>query len=174
MKTNAHGSGYTLEKVYVAEQQYRLIPGVELPESADSEDRNVDFGWDWRPVSSRRFEVVIEVNVAPAASVPEQMSVRLMGVFKAEDGPLSIAFADFLQGNAPAILFPFAREVISTMSGRGPYGAFHLNPLNVRALLSDFDISQTTGVEFLNSRPDLAADFGLDFTKTALPSAPAI
>lgn len=163
MNTSPHNAGYRLERLYVAEQEYKIVADEGLVEGTDPADRVVNFGWDWRPVSSRVFEVVIDISIDPIKEAPERMSVRLIGVFAASQGKLSIAFTDFLKANAPAILFPYAREVISTMSGRGPHGAFHVHPLNVASLSADFDIARTTGSAFLDANPDIAADFGLSY-----------
>lgn len=163
MNTSNHNAGYRIERVYVAEQEYKLLIEENLPEADDPANRLVNFGWDWKPVSPRAFEVVIDVSVDPTKEAPERMSVRLVGVFRASEGQLSVPFVDFVRGHAPAILFPFAREVISTMSGRGPHGAFHVNPLNVAALSKQFDLARTTGSAFLDANPDIAKDFGLEY-----------
>ena len=163
MQTSPHTSGYRIQRVYVADQTYKIVPEEGLLEGTAPVDRQANFGWDWRPISSRVFEVVIEISIAPIKEAPEQMSVRLIGIFSAGKGELSIPFPQFVRRNAPAILFPYAREVISTMSGRGPHGAFHLHPLNVSTLTSGFDLSQTTGTAFLDANPDFARDFGLDY-----------
>ena len=163
MKTTQHNAGYRIERIYVVEQEYKVLPDEGLTEVADPADRVVNFGWDWRPVGPRVFEVIVEVSVDAIKDAPEQMSVRLAGVFAADEGELSISLVNFLKANAPAILFPFVREVISTMSGRGPHGAFHLHPLNVASLSADFDIGRTTGSAFLDAHPDIATNFGLEY-----------
>lgn len=163
MNTARHSAGYRIDKVYVADQEYKIIPAGEVSSDIAVADRPVNFGWDWRPISARRFEVIIKVSIDPVKLAPEKLSVRLIGLFSAEEGEQSIALPQFLKYNGPAILFPFAREVISTMSGRGPHGAFHLNPLNVISLVKEFEYTKTTGYEFLEASPDFARDFQLDF-----------
>lgn len=167
------GSGYRLERVYVAEQEYRVEPPDALPEASDPDDRVIAFGWDWRPLGPRKFEVVLEVRVDPVKEAPERARARLLGVFEAVGEELSIPFTDFIRFNAPAILFPFAREVISTMTGRGPFGTFHLDPLNVAALLGKADLRQTTGARLLAANTEMAASFGLDHLGRGAASAEA-
>ena len=163
------GAGYRIERIHVAEQAYTSSITEDLRETADPTDRIVQFGWDWRPLAPRRFEVVVEIVCKPISIAPESARVRIFGVFTADPGAPALSFGEFLRFNALAILFPYAREVISTMTGRGPYGAFHLNPLNLRALMKDFDISTTQGAEFLRAHPELAAEFGLEYqTRTEL------
>jgi preprotein translocase subunit SecB len=166
-KSNA---GYRITRVYVADQHYTIAGEDTQASSVEPEDRDVQFGWDWRPTAHRQFEVIIEISIGPTKAAPERGSVRIVGVFLAEDGDLSIPLPVFLTTNAPAILFPYAREVLSTMTGRGPHGAFHLNPINVAVLMSDFDVSKSSGVEFLDAHPDIATDFGLKYRSEAASS----
>ena len=154
-------SGYHVERVYVGSQEYRLVDPESARDVASSDDRNVDFGWDWRPVGARKFEVIVDLEVEPTKQAPEKAQVRLIGLFEAAEGEPSIKFSDFVKLNASAILFPFAREVISAMTGRGPYGAFHVHPLNLVALLKDTPIENTTGWKYLEENPAVAKNFGL-------------
>lgn len=153
-------SGYRLERVYVAQQEYRVLDVDELSDTVGAE-REVSFGWDWRALGPRRFEVLIEVSVDPSRESPELANVRLFGVFSAGKPKLSIAFKDFVGTNAPAILFPYAREIISTMTGRGPFGAFHIEPLNIRAITGAVRLDETSGHEYLRAHPEEAANFEL-------------
>ena len=163
-KAEASGaSGYRIDGIYVSEQQYEQVDPDELRESKGDDDRNVTVAWDWRPLAPRRFEVVLEVSVEAVKQAPELARVRLLGLFEAVGHKPTIDFVEFLRFNAPAILFPFAREAISTMTGRGPNGAFHLNPINIHGLLSNSDMALTWGVRFLDDNPDVAATFGLDY-----------
>ena len=156
-------AGYRLERIHVAEQAYASAVRDDIRETDDHADRMVQFGWDWRPLTERRFEVVLEISCHPIKVAPESARVRLFGVFSADPGVPSIPFASFVRVNALAILFPYAREVISTMTGRGPYGAFHLNPVNVQTLAEELDIEDTTGAAFFREHPDMAEAFGLEY-----------
>jgi preprotein translocase subunit SecB len=170
MNTDQHTAGYRIDKIYVAEQAYKIVEKAGLTVGPEPADRPVNFGWDWRPVSSRKFEVIIDLSVDPVVSAAEKLSVRLIGLFSAEEGDISIGLPDFLRYNAPAILFPFAREVISAMSGRGLYGALHIKPINIVTLFSEFSYPQSTGFVFLEANPDFAKDFQLEYRTTPQPS----
>jgi preprotein translocase subunit SecB len=151
-------SGYSLERVYVTQQQYEVLDPEDV-ESVPGE-RGVAFGWDWRAVGKRRFEVLVELSVEPTPDAAERAHVRLFGVFSATE-TLSIKFNDFVRHNGPALLFPYAREVVSTMTGRGPFGAFHVDPLNMRDLQGLGGLEDTQGYIYLTQHPDEAEDFEL-------------
>ena len=154
-------AGYRLSRVYVAEQEYRLVEPDGLRKAADLDDREITFSWDWRPISRRRFEVLIEVIVQPTTLAPETARVRVIGVFEAEEGDLAVPFTDFVKIHASAILFPYAREVVSTVTGRGPHGAFHMNPINLPKMFEEIELAGSSGNEFLHLNPDIARDFEL-------------
>lgn len=168
MSTKSPEAGYRLERVYVSSQSFRVVPADDKPEA---DDRTVRIGWDWLPIAPRRFEIIVEVTCAPTKRAPEEVNVRLAGVFEADEGVRSIGFPEFLRHNGPAILFPYAREVVSTMTGRGPHGAFHILPVNVMVLAEQFDISKTVGARYLTENADFAKSFGLDITPANRPPA---
>lgn len=154
-------AGYRIERIYVAEQEYKSTDSDDASAADQEEEREVDFGWDWRPVGPRRFEVAIKVSVAPVSWSPDEAKVSVMATFTAAHGDLSVSFEQFIKQHAPAILFPFAREVISAMTGRGPHGAYHVHPINVVQLLDDAELANTAGHKFLLAHQDLIEDFGL-------------
>lgn len=164
---NATHAGYAIERVFVASQEYSLVPASAHIDSDENEILNdeiraVDFGWDWRPLGARRFEVLIDLSVSESRTVPERARVRVVGVFEAKSDAPSIRFRDFAKNNAAAILFPFAREVISSMTGKGLYGAFHVNPINVVALLRDVQFEATSGFDYLRDNEEAKSRFELD------------
>jgi preprotein translocase subunit SecB len=155
--------GYRLERIYVSNQSYSLEDVKDAPKTPAAE-RDVHVGWDWRPIGRRRFEVIIDIAVDPNTSAPEKLHVRLLGIFQAPDvEDPQLPFINFVRQNAPAILFPYAREVVSTMTGRGPYGSFHINPINVVAILGSVPIAKTTGYQFLESNASVAEEFALNY-----------
>lgn len=162
-------AGYRVERVYVGEQSYKVLDDAELElmEETEGDERSIRFGWDWRPVAARRFEVALEIITEAKPDSAERAQVRVMGIFEAGPGEPAVPFADFIRINAPAILFPFAREVISAMTGRGPFGAFHIDPVNVPALLSEVDLEETTGARYLKANEELADSFELDYRRVA-------
>lgn len=159
-------AGYRIDRIHVAQQQYELVDDVEG--LVDGSERTINFGWDWRPIRPRTFEVIIRISLEPTKPTPERVSVRLVGTFTAEESEPSISFPSFVKANAVAILYPFAREAISAMTGRGPLGEFHLDPMNVTVLMSAFDLSRSAGALFLDQHPEIASDFGLAYQEPAV------
>lgn len=66
---------------------------------------------------------------------PYEVTVEVVGEFVAEQSPQADLIA-FCKEVAPTILFPYARQIIDRMTSDGRFGALRINPLNVRAMLS--------------------------------------
>jgi preprotein translocase subunit SecB len=67
--------------------------------------------------------------------------------------PLPVEHDKFFAGSVAAILFPFVREVIASLTSRGRFGVNWIQPLNVRAALegavevSDGRVAQPSAVK---------------------------
>lgn len=154
-------AGYLLNRVYAIEQRHVLVE-AESPDVSDDE-RAVTIGWDWRVEGPRQFSVALTVEVGANRQQPETVSVIVVGEFRAPGEKLSISFANFVRHNAPAILLPYARQLVSSLTAQGPFGAYLLAPINVLSLVKDFDDAQTQGAQQLRTNPQLAAEFGLEY-----------
>ena len=159
---NAMYAGYSIERIFAATQEYALVSEENTEASSPSDVRGVEFGWDWRPSGTRKFEVIIDLSIAPSKAIPERAKVRVVGVFQAVGESPSICFRDFARNNASAILFPYAREIVSAMTGRGIYGAYHVAPINILGLLKDVPFESTTGFESLKDDSAARENFGLN------------
>ncbi len=60
-----------------------------------------------------------------------------VGVFSYIDGAENLDMDDFAKNNSPAIMFPFIREHIATITQKAGVGPILLAPINVVALLQN-------------------------------------
>lgn len=150
--------GYALERVYALEQIYKL--GDSVAESLPSGGRQVSFGWDWRPIGPMVFDVIITIGLDRSKEQNDTARVVLAGTFRAA-GELPVPFAEFVRLHGPVILLPYAREMLSQITSRGPFGAFLLAPINLVGLMQRCDMTESTGGRVLRDQPEVARDFGL-------------
>jgi len=167
-RKQAQTSGFRLRRVYAMEQVYELLD-VDAIEEGGPEERDIGFGWDWRVVGERAFEVLIALTVRGNKSAPEEVRLVLIGAFEVSGNTTTVTISDFVQKMAPAILFPYAREIVSSLTGRGPYGTFHLPAMNVLKLMEDKDYSKSTGARQLKEAggEDLLLGSGVAEAETA-------
>lgn len=138
-------AGYSLEKIYFPKQSHRLVERAEsLPDEAA-----LEFGWNWKFLETKgRFEVLIHIALGPSKPRPEEVKVIVCAVFSIVGEP-SVALSDFARLQGPAILVPYAREAIGSMTGRSFFGPLYLPPLNILKLIAGLDTNATTAARQL-------------------------
>lgn len=153
-------TGYLLHAVYASEITYSIVDGSAQEASSDDEAA-LNVRWDWRVLEGSSFEVLLAVHVHPTKAQPHRVSVVLVGSFEAKGVHSTVGFKDFVRRNAVAILFPYVRETISSVTRRGPLGAVDLPPLNMVALTDGYSFDETTGAGQLRDQPNARALLGL-------------
>lgn len=154
-------SGYILQQVYANNLEFIGVPADDL--KADQPDITVE--WDWDTADEGAFRVTLGINVQPSRDRPESVRARLHAVFQCVGEHQSLPLLDFVHDNAPALLVPFVREAIASLTSRGLHGALLLPPVNMVAVMQNMDPMSATGVRQLAERPDLARAFGVDVAK---------
>lgn len=153
--TDSKKTGYALLDVHFLNASFsvRTAEDENISEVAagDNGEARVSFRWDWRPVGPRSFQVIVGIATIRHTEVIEETGVEVVGMFSAGEEALeaSVPFAEFVRFHAPAILLPYAREAISSMTGRGPLRSLYLPPMNVRLLVQEMDPEATTGAREL-------------------------
>lgn len=81
-----------------------------------------------------RARVVLSVIVQPDLKwQPYEIEVVVVGLFREASGDHGL-LEQFCMANAPAILFPYARQIIHTLTADAGYGPVRLNPVNLQAI----------------------------------------
>ena len=80
-------------------------------------------------------ELAIRVEADENVPQPYNVEVRYRGDFSFGELPEGLSRVSFARTNAAAILFPYVRETISSLTSRGSAGPLILPPVNVVALL---------------------------------------
>lgn len=139
-------SGYFIEKVYAN----RL--GLIVRESEKNGDEaELFFQWDWRRIEESRFEVTVGLLLEPTRDRSEQVEVSIIGLFRQGSGKTEVPFGDFVRYHAPAILMPFVREAVGSLTGKGFYPARYLPVFNVQQLMDRQDPTKATGAKQLQN-----------------------
>ena len=129
---------FKLQRIYVKDISFESPGAPEV------------FRHDWKPKmnmqlnnSARRLgdsdEYEVEITVTLTAEQDEKTvylaEVKQAGIFTvqgAQEEEMEQLFGSF----CPNILFPYAREAISSLVSRGTFPAFNLQPVNFDALLA--------------------------------------
>lgn len=133
-------SGYAIEKVYATDLELKR----QKPDSGEA-GWGFGYSWDWRQ-SKDRIEVALEVKVGPSDDRAESLHARVVGRFRQTTEKPNVAIENFVQLQAVAILMPYVRQALSTLTLMSYHGVFHLPSINVAALMADYDKTKATGV----------------------------
>lgn len=163
-------AGYRLGRVYTIEQRYCMVDRERVPNQPA--EREIRYGWDWRVTGPRAFEVLVSLDLGPTLETPDEASVKLVGAFTADEGVLSVPFHAFVRVHAPAMLFAYVRESLSSLTGRGPFGPYMVPALNLKVMMERFSEQATVGARQLQSDSQLAQAFGLDPRHEAVRQLP--
>ena len=69
-----------------------------------------------------------------AIQLYDKFQLELTGIFETIEGEENLDLKQFAKMNAPALLMPFAREVISNITSRTPLPYLLLPPINIIAI----------------------------------------
>ncbi len=164
--TAAPKTGYVVERIFANELRFVGVPNAdELPEN----DSKLQFGWDWNLEADHRFTVRFLIELKPSRERPENVHVAMAAVVR-RDGNPTVPLTDYVKLHAPALLLPFLRETIASLTGRGLHGAFYLPPINVASIMRGVDLEQTEGMKQIRERDELAVAFGLAEPAEVSPS----
>lgn len=161
-------TGYRLIELIAFEQFCKLVNPDEVLETAA--ERVSSFYWDWHPSGEREFSVWLTLVLHPSREIPEQVRVAFVGdFFIAVDEPAT-PLKEFVMRDAPAILFPYVREAVTSLTSRGISEPYVASPLDIgETLTTEFSFAASTGVAMLRD-PAEAEAFGFP---VALPPSRA-
>ncbi len=145
-------TGYSLEAVHTVRASYGIEPD---PEASLDAEREIGFLWDWHVNSPTQFAVVLGAKIGPSDTDRDELEAIVVGTFEILGEMQSVDLKGFVALNGPAVLMPYLRQALTALSGQGPFGAFYLPPVNIKALSDDFDTEAATGTVQLKDNPSL-------------------
>ena len=77
--------------------------------------------------------VRITVETKPADRPLYNVSVTMMALLQVEENRENLPLRDYVRTAAPAMMYPFLREAVASLTGRGRFGPIWLKPFNVAA-----------------------------------------
>ncbi|MEF2148393.1 protein-export chaperone SecB [Luteimonas sp. FXH3W] len=131
-------SQFMVEKIYVKDLSFE-VPNAPAVFNMDGENNlGMNMQHQITPVSDNAFEVVLHLtlNCQQGESTIYLAEVKQAGVFTlAGFDPQGVEF--LLSTQAPAILYPYARQVLSDLIQAGGFPPFLLQPINFEGLYMD-------------------------------------
>lgn len=127
---------FQVQRIYVKDLSFEVPGAPQIFLEQGQPKVNVQLANQARRIGeSNEFEV--EVTVTVTAEVNEKTAyvaeVKQAGVFIIA-GVSDVEIEQLLGAYCPNVLFPYIREAISSLIGKGSFAPFHLQPINFDAL----------------------------------------
>lgn len=128
---------FTVEKIYIKDSSFESpnTPAVFMAAETPNIDINLSTQSQALPGTPDLVESVLTVTVTAKASEKTLFMIELKqaGLFRVQNVP-SEHMPGILGVHCPTILFPYAREAIAELIGKGGFQPLHLNPINFESL----------------------------------------
>lgn len=131
------GQTFEISKIYLKDMSFEspLAPRLFAQKQDWRPEFNVQLNAESKPLGDDVYEVVLSLTVS--AEQQEQtawlVEVKQAGLFKI-GGFDPKALGHMLGSFCPGTLFPFAREAVADLVGKGGLPSFYLAPINFDAL----------------------------------------
>ncbi|MDH3713118.1 MAG: protein-export chaperone SecB [Gammaproteobacteria bacterium] len=131
------GQTFEISKIYLKDMSFEspLAPRLFAQKSDWRPEFNVQLNAESKPLGDDVYEVVLSLTVS--AEHQQQtawlVEIKQAGLFKI-GGFEAKALGHMLGSFCPSTLFPFAREAVADLIGKGGLPSFYLAPINFDAL----------------------------------------
>jgi preprotein translocase subunit SecB len=138
-KNQKTGSQFSLQKIYLKDLSFESPRPVESLKPIQQPEVNFQLNTESRKVEEGVYEVVLTVTVTVGKEnlAFYLIEVKQAGLFVLKDFPAQ-EMPIMLNSYCPSILFPYVREVVSSMAERGGFPQLLLKPLNFDAVYRQY------------------------------------
>ncbi|MDH5432539.1 MAG: protein-export chaperone SecB [Gammaproteobacteria bacterium] len=137
-ETAGQPANFGLQKLYLKDVSFEAPNSPEIFSQEYKPQVKVEMNSKARPVADKIFEVVLNITLSSEleGKTAFLVEVQQAGLFLL-DGFNEQQANQILSTAAPEILYPYAREVIASLTGNGGFPAVHLAPVNFTALFME-------------------------------------
>ena len=134
-QTQTPARAFTLHRIYLKDLSFETPASPDIFSGEWKPETSMNLSTDTRRLAEDSFEVVLTVTLS--TKVGERtaylVEVKQAGIFGVRDFPEQ-EMGPLLGAYCPGVLFPYVREVISDVIGKGSFPQLLLTPVNFEAL----------------------------------------
>lgn len=134
--TAAPEQQFIIERIYVKDISFEAPNSPAVFTNEWEPDTNLNLNTNVTPLGEDHYEVELEVTVTvkdKEGKTSFLVEVKQAGAFMIKGYPQD-QLNHLLASYCPSNLFPYARELISSLVSRGSFPEMHLSPINFDAL----------------------------------------
>jgi len=117
-----------------------IIPEVKFkrkPEITESPKMSISINTSQKIIDKNKLQYIIDFYINKETKNPEVFFYcKIVGLFTAEEDA-NMTLEEFAKFNAPALLYPYIRELLYNLTIRSGINPIILPPLNLKALIKN-------------------------------------
>ena len=122
--------GIKFDRIFLSKLQY------ELPETPPDK-----FKYNFNFLNKSRIDNNQLIYVM-AIQLYDRFELEITGIFSVIEGAENMPLEEFAKVNAPTLLLPFAREMISNITAKSPLPHLLIPPINILALSKQAEVAE--------------------------------
>ncbi|MFB6434505.1 MAG: protein-export chaperone SecB [Candidatus Malihini olakiniferum] len=140
------GMTFQIQRIYTRDLSFEVPNAPQVFQQDWQPEVKLDIETASSQLSENAYEVVLRVTVTSTLGKNNAFlcEVQQAGIFMVSDLEKN-QLAHCLGAYCPNILFPYARECVTSMVTRGTFPQLHLAPVNFDALFMNYMQQQTEG-----------------------------
>ena len=139
-EATAQNQQFALQRIYIKDLSFESPNAPKIFSQEWKPKMNLDLNNKTTKVSENTYEVVLAITISvtngEAAEQAFIVEVQQAGLFHAE-GFDEASLQQLLGSYCPNILFPYAREAVSDVVGKGSFPQLLMAPVNFDALFAE-------------------------------------
>ncbi|MDD1793614.1 protein-export chaperone SecB [Enterovibrio makurazakiensis] len=146
--TNQQAQNFAIQRIFLKDVSFEAPNSPDVFQQEWNPDVNLDLDTQSRELGEGVYEVVLRLTVTVKNGEENGFlcEVQQGGIFSV-DGMEAPQLAHCLGAFCPNILFPYARETISSLVVKGTFPQLNLAPVNFDALFMNYLQNQTQNTE---------------------------
>jgi preprotein translocase subunit SecB len=134
----AKSAQFALQKIYIKDLSFESPRAIEsFTQKNENPEINLQLNTEIQKLENDQFEVTLEITVTAREKDSEKVfyliELKQTGLFRLVNFPEQELVA-MLNTYCPGVLFPYAREAVSSIVERGGFPQLLLTPINFDAL----------------------------------------
>jgi preprotein translocase subunit SecB len=139
--------GLSIGQILLARAHFEHRPDfLALPAETPSGDLQIRVDVRIGTDESKQTGYISIVVTSEAEEALYRFQVEMVGLVRQNDNP-NMPIGEFLTKGAPAMMYPFVREAVANLTGRGRFGPIWLRPFNWNAIAGQLRAAGTEKVE---------------------------
>ncbi len=134
-----------IQRIYVKDISFEAPNLPTIFQQEWEPELGFELDTETKELGENLYEVTLHINVQTTMKESKDVAficeVKQAGVFSIQ-GLKDIQLAHCLAAHCPNILYPYARELVSSLVNRGTFPALNLSPVNFDALFMEYLESQ--------------------------------